>query len=330
MLLEEIFINILPHLSLKILNNMRTISRYIILLFLLIPMVDANSQDQQEKIDSLVSLLKEAGREWNDYSIPLIEIGDRAVPALVEVVKDRSLEQWNRRVAAMTLNSIHSPLWVEPAKEILFDPTEDPVLRNHATAGLRGFDLAEVKDRLWELFNEESNEFHKSNLANLLMTADTSLAYKAFAELYLKYDAHIQRNALQNLVRLRPGESTMWYLNAVQSDDWMTANSAMDSLITSAHFDATALLEAYHQAGSGEELKWRIVYIFEHRNEPESIPLLKEALQDKSWLVHTEAAVGLSRLNPEKVIPALEELQNDRRQYVRNNITWVNNIMKRK
>lgn len=223
----------------------------------------------------------------------------------------------------MTLNSIHSPLWVQPALDILFDPVEDPVLRNQVTAGLRGFNLSGVKEKLWKLFDEEVNEFHKSNLANLLLTADTSLAYKAFTELYVAYDAHIQRDALTNLVDIRPGESSMWFMKAIQEDDWMTSNYAMDSLITSDHFDAAKLIEIFNETGTGEEVRWRIVFVFGHRDEPESVPMLIETLQDESWLVHTEAAVGLSRLEAGKVIPQLEMLKGDRRKYIRNNVEWL-------
>lgn len=287
---------------------MKTLCKYFIIFLLVIPCIQVSCQDQEEQIDSLVNMLRTAGREWNNYSKPLIEIGEAAVPALLEAVKDRSLSLWNRRITAMTLNNIHSPQWVRPALEILFNREEDPVLRNQVTAGLRGFKLTEVKDQLWGLFKEESNEFHKSNLANLLLTSDTTMAYKSFEELYNTCDGHVQRNALLNLVRIRPHESTTWYLKAILGDDWMTSNAAMDSLITSDYFNAGKLLESYHKPGIGEEIKWCIVYIFGHRAEPESIQLLAEALQDESWLVHTEAAVGLSRFDSKKVIPEMKKL----------------------
>jgi len=295
---------------------------------LVMPIHEAFTQVQQARIDSLVNLLKSAGREWNDYAKPLIEIGDAAVPNLIEVAEDKSLSQWNRRIAVMTLNDIHSTLWKKPALNILFNRSEDPELRNQVIAGLKGFDLSDVKEELWGVFEEAENEFYKMNMANLLMTADTSMAYQSCYEIYNNYDGYVKKSALLNLVRLRPQESTAWFLNGLQIDDWMTANMAMDSLVDTRYFATNELISLYHKPDAGEEVQWRIVFIFSHRNVPESIPLLLEAFQDESWLVHTEAAVGLCRFNPEKVIAEMKALRKDSRAYVRNNSQWVIDIMK--
>ena len=292
------------------------------------PVQKAFSQDQQARIDSLVNLLKSAGREWNDYANPLIEIGDPAVPALAEIAEDKDLDQWNRRVAVMTLNTIHSPLWKEPALNILFDRSEDPVLRNQVTAGLKGFELSDVKERLWDLYQEVESGSYKMNIAYLLMTADTSLAYQSFYELYNNYEGYTQKTALLNLVRLRPGESTEWFINGLGIDDWMTANMAMDSLVATTYFAANELISIYNRPDVNEVLRWRIVFIFGHRKAPESVPLLLIALQDESWLIHTEAAVGLCRFNKEMVIPEMKALKKDSRAYVRSNSKWVIDRMK--
>jgi len=281
------------------------------------------AQNQQAEIDSLVRMMRTAGREWNDYANPLIKIGEPAVPGLIKNAEDKSLSQWNRRISVMTLNNIHSPLWKESALKMLLDRNEDPVLRNHATAGLRGFDLSAVKSELWEIYKEAENQFHKSNLAGLLLTADTALAYKAFHELYVTQDGHIQRYALQNLIQLRPQESTSWLLNAIQGEDWMTANLAMDSLITTGHFNADNLLSVYNNPVADEEVQWRITFVVGHRKEVESIPFLVQALQNESWLVNTEAAVGLCSFEKERVLKEMKALKNDSRPFVRNNVIWV-------
>ena len=281
------------------------------------------AQDQQAEIDSLVILMQTAGREWNDYANPLIKIGEPAVPGLIGNAEDKNLSQWNRRISVMTLNQIHSPLWKEPALRILLDKNEDPELRNHVTAGLSGFDLSEVNTELWELYVEAKNQFHKSNLAGLLLFADTALAYKAFHELYLTQDGHIQRYALQNLIHLRPDESTFWLLDAIQGEDWMTGNLAMDSLISSRHFNVEELISVYNSSEGHDETQWRIIYILGHRKETESVKFLIEALQNESWLVNNEAAVGLCRFDQTQVLQGMKALKNDARPFVRNNSKWV-------
>lgn len=281
------------------------------------------SQNQQAEIDSLVNRLRTAGRDWTDYSEPLTKIGEPAVPRLIENALDKKLPQWNRRVLMETLNQIHSELWVKPALSILLDESEIPELRNRASGGLRGFDLSEVKSELWKFYNETENQFYKSNLAALLLSADTALAYQAFCELYETQDGHIQGYALQNLIQLRPKESTKWLLHAMQGEDWMTANLAMDSLIASPYFNAADLLSVYDKYGINEEVQWRIIHVFGHRTEPETIKYLVEALQNTSWLVYNEAAVGLTRFDRDLVINEMETLKKDNRKFVRNNAKWV-------
>jgi HEAT repeat protein len=293
------------------------------IIILLIFIQTALSQNQQAEIDSLVKELRTAGRDWTDYSNPLIEIGEPAVPALINNALDKSLPQWNRRISMETLNQIHSEVWLKPALNILFDESEIPDLRNRATAGLRGFDLSDVKTKLWELYRKTENQFYKSNLAALLLTADTTLAYNAFSELYETQDGHIQRFALQSLIQLRPRESTTWLLDAIQGEDWMTGNLAMDSLITSNNFKPNELISVYNKTETSDEVQWRITFIFGKRNEESSIPFLIGALQNESWLVHNEATVALSRFNPDVVLEKLKALKKDDRPYVRINAKWV-------
>jgi HEAT repeat protein len=149
------------------------------------------------------------------------------------------------------------------------------------------------------------------------------MAYRSYHALYHEFDGHVQKMALLNLVRIRPGESTFWYLEAIQVDDWMTANLAMDSLVASSHFEPDELISVYHEPDVREEVQWRIVYIFGHRDGTGSLPFLIEAFQDESWLVHTEAAVGLGCRDPEQVIPEMKAMKNDARHYVRHNSRWV-------
>ncbi len=284
---------------------------------------DGFAQTRQQEIDSLIVLFRDAGREWDEYARQFIKIGDPAVPALVALLENKSLKQWTRRIAAMTLNDIHSPLYIEPAMKILTDRTEEPGIRNQVTNGLKGHDLSFASKELWEVFTEESDVFFRLNVAGILCTSDTAMAYRAYREIYPRVDGYVKQQALLNMVRLRPGESTSWFLNGLQTGDWMTANLAMDSLVSIRHLIPGELVDLYKQPGTPEEIRWRIVYVLGHRELPESLPLLVAALHDPSWLVYNEAAVGLSRMQPEKVISKMKELLNDSNPQVVKNAEWV-------
>ncbi|WP_297085615.1 HEAT repeat domain-containing protein [uncultured Draconibacterium sp.] len=302
---------------------MKTWLKYLLVIILSYLVIPAFCQNREAEIDSLVEKMRTVHKDWSSYSEALVRIGEPAVPALIENALNKDLKPWNRRISMVTLNNIHSALWVEPALQILFDEEEPEENRNRVTAGLVGFDLSEVKQKLWARFVETENQFYKSNMANLLMTADTALAYRAFFELYHTQDGHIRRNALQKLVQLRQNEATNWYVKALVGTDWMTANLAMDSLINAAKPDDRQLMAAFYATETNEEVKWRIVYVFGERKNIAYIPFLCQALKHNSWLVRTEAAVGLLHFEKDLVIDEINSLQTDSLPGVRENANWV-------
>ena len=245
-------------------------------------------------IDSLVTVLASAGRHWNEPAEILIQIGDEAVPALLGLLFDKSESQWNRRVAAMTLNQIHSPITLEPGLKLLFDENEAWDLRNRIIPSLRGFDLSAVKDELWDLYNKDY--VYKGNLAGLLKTADTALAYKAYKELFHTEDGYGQMQALRHLALLRPHESTYWYMKGLVNDDWMTGNMAMDSLVNLKNLDANRMLELYDKEDTNEKTRWRILHVMGQLDLPESKALLQRARKDTSWLIKMEALAALNKI----------------------------------
>ena len=84
---------------------MKTTTALIFSLLLVFSPVSGSAQSQQEKIDSLIILFKKAHREWNIYARQFIEIGDPAVPALIDMLEDKSLSQWSRRIAQDPMGS---------------------------------------------------------------------------------------------------------------------------------------------------------------------------------------------------------------------------------
>jgi HEAT repeat protein/SAM-dependent methyltransferase len=280
-------------------------------------------QERQDETDSLIVLFKSADRNWNTIADQLIEIGEPAVLPLVRLLQDRSQSQWTRRIAAMTLNDIHSPAYIEPALQLLMDRSETPGLRNQVTNGLKGHDLSGVSDELWKIFQEEGDAFFRLNIAGILYTGDPPLAYQAYAELYSSSEGYCRQQALLNLVRLRPHESLNWYISSLELDDWMTANLAMDSLVSANPFTPGKILRLYHRAGTPETVRWRIIYVMGHRPEKEYLDLLLEALSDPGWLVHNEAALALSRMPPGQVLPEMRYLEQSGDTELAGRAGWV-------
>ena len=244
------------------------------------------------QIDSLMKVLKSAGRHWNDPAGRLIKIGDPAVPALVDLLFDNSESQWNRRVAAMTLNQMHSPLTLEPGLKLLYDTTQEWDLRNQIIPSILGFDIPGEKDRLWELFNDPDASRYRGNIAGLLVYADTSKAYMAYRELFKENDGYMKMQSMRHLASLRPDEATFWYLQGVREDDWWTANVAMDSIISLESPDARKLEDIFYTS-EDDEIRWRICNIISHTDLPTRDEFLDKAAEDESWLVRMEAKLGL-------------------------------------
>ena len=271
----------------------------------------------------MIILLKGAGHDWNSVADQLREIGEPAVMPLIEVLRDTSQSQWTRRITAMTLNEIHSPSYVEPAMKLLMDRNETTGLRNQVTNGLKGYDLSRYSDELWKIFQEEEGEFFRLNIAGIMVSGDPLLAYQAYEDLYSGSKGYCKQQSLKNLVRLMPQRSMELYLSALQSDDWMTANLAMDSLTVTGRFSPGRFIRLYHRAGTPGVVRWRIIHVMGRRPEKNYLDLLLDALSDPDWLVNNEAALWLSGMPPERVLPELRFLQQSGDPDLSERAGWV-------
>jgi len=281
------------------------------------------SQDRQHEVDSLIVLFKSADRNWNILADQFIAIGEPTVLPLVNLLQDKSQTQWTRRIAAMTLGDIHSPTYIEPALKLLMDRSEIPELRNQVTNGLKGHDLSYASEELWKIFQEEEDAFFRLNIAGILNTSDPFLAYQAYEELYIDSEGFYKQQALRNLVQLSPEESSEWYLSALQSDDWMTANLAMDSLVSTRHFTPGRIIRLFHKAGTSELVRWRIIHVLSQRHETNYLNLHLEALSDPGWLIHNEAALALSSLPRDLVLPELRYMEQSGDLELVGRVEWV-------
>jgi len=104
--------------------------------------------------------------------------------------------------------------------------------------------------------------------------------------------------ALRHLALLRPHESTYWYIKGLVSDDWMTGNMAMDSLVNLKNLDSNSMLELYDNEDTNEQTRWRILHVLGQINLSESTSLLERTRKDASWLIRMEARFAVQQLHP--------------------------------
>ncbi len=205
----------------------------------------------------------------------------------------------------------------------LLDSSETLPLRNLAANKLMGQDLSQFSEELWEIYQAEEDVKFKLNMAGLLHTSDPFLAYQAYEELYKSCDGYCKQQSLKNLVLLRPEESYNWYISALQADDWITVNLAMDSLIATTKFSPGRLIRLFHRPDVSEVIRWRIVHVLANRAENEYLFLLLEGLSDPGWLVQNEAALALSRMPPNLVLPELSYHEQSSDKELVRRVGWV-------
>ena len=310
---------------------MKRIKCFLLLLFLVISLKnhiagqtrEATDPIIQGKIDSIMLLLSQARHDWGIYSNQLIEIGKPAVPALLNILTDQDALQWNRRKASMTLSSVYDDNLVAPCMRILLNEEEDMRIRNQVTGILKNYELSKYKYELESLFKKASINL-QYNVGVLLLKADDHMAYSAFETIFETHDFYGKKQAIRYLTELKPEKAIYWYLEAIQSNDWMTANFGMDQLIDASHLNVDILIDIYQQEREDEEIRWRITYIMRMRNTIDTIAFLINALQDESWLVYNEAAVGLKGLLNEDLTATLISIINEtKNEQTRAAARWI-------
>ena len=262
----------------------------LIILWLFLPTISSELNGQpayspdpveSRRIDSLVWLLSTARRDWGIYSDQLIEIGRPAIPTLLKVLNNPDIPQWSRRTASMTLRHISDESLIQPCLKILLNENEDMRIRNQVTGILRNYDLKTYKNELQALFIHAPSDL-QYNTAVLLLNADADLAYSAFENIYKTHDYYGKKQAIAYMTELRPETAEYWYLEAIKSNDWLTATYGMEQLILLPELENDDLIELYELEKEDEETRWRITAILRSRNNKNSIPFLLQALQDSS------------------------------------------------
>lgn len=249
----------------------------------------------QNQVDSLVNVLVKERRQWNEASEILQVIGEPAVDKLLEVLQDNSIDSWPRRKAALTLGGINSPKMINICLNIFTDENEDIAVRNNACRALLSTDLAGYEDFLIQQAQADNPKLKNSCYQQLGRIGSD----KAINFLISEFDSINDMGkwiVLQDLVKYENEDINQLFLKALDDNTWWMINEyAHDVLITKGETVLDSLNQIFNNTDHSEFLRWKAIWIIKDLKTDKKIPILRQALNDKSWVIRNEAEVALNK-----------------------------------
>ncbi len=268
--------------------------RYLFLYTLmLIPLIlAAQHNDSIQYIDSLVEVLINERRNWNEVSRLLIGAGDAAVDPLLDVITDKSIPEWPRRKVAFTLAEIPSQRIVEPCIRIFQDPEENMNLRISASRALKGKDISSYENLFLEAVGDQ-NPFMRLAAMQKIWSIGSyqalKIAYKA------THDEHnlIRRGGYEYLSQYEDDSVSLALLNGLFDNDWYVRSFIFPALIKRGETVASLLKEISKDPEYGESIRWSALSILRQIDTFQDIKFFLKMLVQPSWMIRNEATLAL-------------------------------------
>jgi len=243
-------------------------------------------------IDSLVNVLVNERRNWNEASRILIEIGEPAVESLLAVLSNKSLDEWPRRKAAMTLKYIPSQKIADPCIQIYCDTAEDINLRLNACRALRGKNIAKYENIFNEASNHENPYIRLAAMQQLWTMGSeqaTNIAFKAIK------DEHniVRRAAYEYLSRFDNERVNQIFIEGLFEGDWYTREYIFTELKARGKAVSESLEGIVYKPEYNESIRWSALNILRYIKSYQKIELFFEMLLDPNWMLRNEAVLAL-------------------------------------
>jgi HEAT repeat protein len=249
----------------------------------------------QQNIDSLVNVLVKERRQWNEASERLQIIGEPAVDKLLEVLLDKTIDSWPRRKAAMTLGGISSQKIIKPCLNVFTDESEDIEIRNNACRALLSTDLSGYEDFFIEHALGDNSKI-KNSCYQQLGHIGSDKAINFLISEFDNVDDMGKWIVLHDLEKTDNEKVNKIFIKALDDNTWWMINEyARDVLITRGEAVLNSLEQILNNPHNSEFLRWKAIWIISYLETDKKIPILQQALKDKSWVIRNEAEVALNK-----------------------------------
>ena len=270
--------------------------------------------------------------EWNQRKVVWI-LGDinteMSADYLIKMLQDTTLNLWGRIDAVKALGKNKTQKAVEVFWNIFQDKKNDPQLRR-STARALG-----------DLKVEKSVPLFKKALDENINLLDMGILYalgkigtnEAVDGLFYALDCvtYYNRTAIYNSLRkLRPERELEFLFMALDDSYWGVREDAVKILKEKRTTVSKKLCEIVENEKSSKIAKWEAIRILGTLEQPELSELFLQKLYDSDWMIRSEAAVVLSKFNPEFVVEPLIKIMKDKNDFVGEEVIWILGELKAK
>jgi len=249
---------------------------------------------EQNEVDSLVNVLIKERRQWNDASERLKVIGEPAVDKLLNVLLDKSIDSWPRRKAAITLSGINSPKMITPCLNVFTDETEDIAVRNNACRALFSTDITKYEDFFIEYSKVDGRL--RNSCYQQLARIGSEKSINFLVSVVDSCDDMGKWIVLHDLEKYDRDDINQKFIAALDDNTWWMINEYARNVLVKKGED---VLEPINNILSDEEnsefMRWKAIWIIKDLETDKKMPILQNALKDKSWVIRNEAEVALNK-----------------------------------
>lgn len=280
---------------------------------------------QKTKIDELIQQLGE--RNWREAVDALAEIGESAVPSLVQLVEERrriknnDVQSWllTARIHYV-LVKIESKTATDVVAETLLDEQANENIRTHAAMAIRDSQLETFISPLRKAYRSKNNTVRWKTveaLAEIGAEKSEDIFLEALKDEYL----YVRGEATKILGNLKSIKSAPHMIGNFNDESWWVRLETRDALVRLGKPAENLLIDALKDKDSST--RWQAAWVLGTiQSEKAAVPLV-EILSDQNWMVRDEASIALKSIQSKRSIKPLIVSLKDKREYVRKGAAWV-------
>jgi HEAT repeat protein len=277
-------------------------------------------------VEPLIKALTDYSNSWlrpNAASVALGRIGtQKAEEGLSKALDNPEVQVGTRKAIIRALGEIGSTTSKKTLLKIIKTGKRDAQVRGEAIYVLGSFKSKQVEDICLHYLESEEEIIRFKSIKALCKICGDRYNRILISKLTNNV-GYITDESIRNcLVKKGSPGAVKILLTALLSDKfriWLAAAKALAEIGA----PAIDLIVKNLRVDTNGTFRWRMVWVLSKIKSPTALSTLSEGLKDEDWRVRNEAALALSKMDSNRVIPVLKKLERHSPDYTREEINWV-------